>query len=183
VGSRSKARARAQASQPAGQRAQPTRNPAPAAGAPVASAAPAAQRQQALAPGRQTPRTVLGLALVELVEAVGVLLAAILAGVATGSGKSYHLASGVAITLIGLGAALGLALVARGLRSGRRWTRTPTLLTQLFVGIVGIYLTQSARYDWGIPALVLAVAGFGLLLAPASIQLLTPGRAEPPRPR
>jgi len=126
---------------------------------------------------------VLGLALVELVEAAGILLAAILAGVATGSGKSYQLGSGIAITVIGIGVAVALALVARGLRSGRRWTRTPAMLTQLFVGIIGIYLVQSGRYDWGIPALVLAVAGLGLLLAPASIRVLTPGRAEPPVPR
>jgi hypothetical protein len=130
-----------------------------------------------------TPRTVLGLAVVELIEAGGILLAAILAGVATGSGKSYQLGSGVAITVIGVGVAIALALVARGLRSGRRWARTPTLLTQLFVGIVGIYLTQSGRYDWGIPALALAAGGFALLLAPASLRVLTPGRTEPPGPR
>jgi hypothetical protein len=126
---------------------------------------------------------VLGLALVEVVEAAGILLASVLAGVATGSGKSYQLGSGIAITVIGVGVAFALALVARGLRSGQRWTRTPTLLTQLFVGIVGIYLTQSARYDWGIPALTLAIAGFVLLLVPASIRVLTPGRPEPPAPR
>jgi hypothetical protein len=45
---------------------------------------------------------------------------------------------------------------------------------------VGIYLTQAGRYVWGIPALVLAIAGFGLLMAPASIQLLTPGRVHRP---
>jgi hypothetical protein len=126
---------------------------------------------------------VLGLALIEVVEAAGILLASILAGVATGSGKSYHLGSGIAITVIGVGVAFALALVARGLRSGQRWTRTPALLTQLFVGIVGIYLTQSARYDWGIPSLTLALAGFVLLLTPASIKVLTPGRPEPPAPR
>jgi hypothetical protein len=206
VGSRSKARARAQASQPAGQRAQVTRKPATAA----SSAGPAAavtQASQPLVPARagrasvgppaaepglspaaagpdpQTPRTVLGLAVVELVEVAGILMAAILAGVATASGKSYQLGSGIAITVIGVGVALALGFVVRGLRSGRRWARTPTLLTQLFVGIVGIYLTQGGRYDWGIPALVLAITGFGLLLAPASIRVLTPGRTDPPSPR
>jgi hypothetical protein len=114
------------------------------------------------------------------VEALGVLLAAILAGIDTGTGKSYHLASGVAITIIGVATAVALGLVARGLRAGRRWTRTPTMLTQLFVGIVGIYLVQGARYDWGVPALLLALGGFAMLLAPASVKLLTPGRAHKP---
>ncbi len=120
------------------------------------------------------------LAIVQAVEAAGVLLASVIAGIDAGTGKSYQTASGVAITAIGVATALGLALVARGLRSGRRWTRTPVLLTQLFAGIVGIYLTQSGRYDWGIPTLLLVIAGFAMLMAPASVKLLTPGRAHKP---
>ena len=120
------------------------------------------------------------MAIVQAVEAAGVLVASVLAGVDTGAGKSYQLASGIAITAIGVATALGLALVARGLRSGRRWTRTPALLTQLFTGIVGIYLVQGGRYAWGIPALLLAVAGVAALMAPASVELLTPGRVHKP---
>ncbi len=118
--------------------------------------------------------------MIEAVEATGVLLATILAGIDTASGKSYHRASGIAITLIGLATAVALGLVARGLLGGHRWTRTPTMLTQLFTGIVGVYLVQSARYDWGIPAVLLAIGGFAMLLAPASLKLLTPGRARKP---
>jgi hypothetical protein len=114
---------------------------------------------------------------VQLVEAVGVLAAALIAGVDALTGQSYHRASGVAITLIGIATAAALAYVARGVNSGRRWSRTPAMLTQLFTGIVAIYLIQAPRLDWGIPAIVLAVIGFGALLAPASIKLLTPGRA------
>jgi hypothetical protein len=199
VGSRSKARARAQASQAAGQ---PSAAPPRQAGSCGRQAGAGSQRPQTRsisqrpgaagqatpprpqadrtgragqAPG-QPPRTVLALALIEAVEACIVLLAAILAGLDTGSGKSYHLASGIAITVIGAATALLLGLVARGLRAGRRWSRTPTLLTQLFIAIVGIYLTQGGRWQWGIPALVLAVGGFAMLMAPASVELLTPGR-------
>jgi hypothetical protein len=111
---------------------------------------------------------------------MGILLAAILAGLDTGAGKSYELASGIAITAIGVGTALALGLVARGLRAGRRWTRTPALLTQLFTGIIGIYLLQAPRYDWGVPAALLAVAGLALLFTPASMRVLTPGRADRP---
>jgi hypothetical protein len=123
---------------------------------------------------------VLALAVIEAVEAAGVLLAAALAGVDTGSGKAYELASGIAITAIAAGTALALGFVARGLRAGRRWTRTPALLTQLFTAVAGIILTQGGRYVWGIPALVLAVAGFAMLMAPPSVQLLTPGRPQEP---
>jgi hypothetical protein len=178
VGSRSKARARAQVSQQAANRPSAPRSAAAARGrSAAASDSPGAGTGQG-----QPPRTVLALAAIEAIEAAGVLLAAIIAGLDTGSGRSYHLASGVAITVIGIGTALLLGFVARGLRAGRRWTRTPALLTQLFTGIVAIYLLQAPRYDWGIPALVLALAGFAMLFAPASMQLLTPGRPDKPEP-
>jgi hypothetical protein len=174
VGSRSKARARAQASQQAANRTSGPRSGSSGA----ASASPAAKPGQG-----QPPRTVLALAAIEAIEATGVLVAAIIAGLDTGTGRSYQLASGLAITAIGVGTALLLALVARGLRAGRRWTRTPALLTQLFTGIVAIYLLQAPRYEWGIPALLLALAGVAMLFAPASMQLLTPGRPDKPEPR
>ena len=115
---------------------------------------------------------------VEFVEAVFVLVAALWAGIATASGNSYQTSSGIAITIIGVGTACVLALVARGLRRARRWSRTPAVLTQLFTGIVAVYLMQSGRLEWGIPAIVLAVAGIVALLSPASIRVLTPGRPQ-----
>lgn len=104
------------------------------------------------------------------------LVAALWAGIATASGGSYQTSSGVAITIIGVGTACALALVAHGLRRTRRWSRTPAVLTQLFTGIVAVYLLQSGRLDWGVPAIALAVGGLAALLAPASIHVLTPGR-------
>ena len=124
----------------------------------------------------QLPRSVLAAAIIEAVEAVGVLVASVLAAVATVDGHSYQRASGIAITAIGIATAIALALVARALRAGRRWSRTPAMLTQLFTGIVAIYVIQSGRLDWGVPAIVLAIAGLAALLTPASIEVLTPGR-------
>jgi hypothetical protein len=130
------------------------------------------------APPDGRPRPVQAAAVVQAVEAAGILVASVLAGVAAHNGHSYLRASGIAITLIGLGTAVALGFVARGLWGSRRWARTPALLTQLFVGVVAISLLQSHRLDWGIPAALLAVAGFSALLAPASIKVLTPGRIE-----
>ena len=175
MGSRSRARARAQASQlsarssPAGQSVTtqgPGRAPATAA---TLTTPP---------PSDAVPRTVLAAAVVELAEAVLVLVASLWAGIATAGGHSYQTSSGVAVTIIGVGTACVLALVARGLRRARRWSRTPAMLTQLFTGIVAVYLLQSGRLDWGIPAVVLAVAGLAALLAPASLNVLTPGRTD-----
>jgi hypothetical protein len=122
------------------------------------------------------PRSVLVAATVQAIEAVGILAASTLAAIATASGHSYQRTSGIAITLIGIATAIALAFVARALRAGRRWSRTPAMLTQLFTGIVAIYLIQSGRLDWGIPVIVVAIVGLAALFSPASIELLTPGR-------
>ncbi len=106
------------------------------------------------------------------VEAAGVLLASVLAGVDAGSGRSYHTDSGIALTVIGIVTALALGYVAVGLAGARSWSRTPALLTQLFTGIVSIYLVQAPRYVWGVPGLVLAAAGFVALLVPPSLRAL-----------
>jgi hypothetical protein len=166
VGSRSRARARAQASQPSTQRGPAGLRPG---------------RQPAQPPGAgQLPRSVLAAAAIEAIEAAGVLAASVFAGISTANGHSYQRASGIALTLIGIAAAVALAFVARALRAGRRWSRTPAMLTHLFTGIVAIYLLQSGRLGWGIPAIVLAIAGLSALLTPASIEVLTPGRISKP---
>jgi hypothetical protein len=119
-----------------------------------------------------SPLTLRGAAIVQAAEAVVVLAATILAGVDAASGQSYHVNSGIALTVIGAAAAVTLAWVARGLAQARRWSRTPALLTQLFVGIVGIYLLQGHRLDWGLPSVVLAALGFATILAPPSHRVL-----------
>jgi hypothetical protein len=102
------------------------------------------------------PVTLRAAAVVQAAESAMVLVATVLVGVDTVAGRSYQQASGVALTLIGVGCAAALALVASGLARARHWSRTPALLTQLFVGIVGIYLLQGQRLDWGVPSVVLA---------------------------
>jgi len=111
-----------------------------------------------------------------------VLAAAVLAGVSAAEGKSYQNSSGIALTAIGVGTAVLLALIALGLLRVRRWSRTPALLTQLFTGIIGIYLLQGSRYWLGGPAIALALAGFALLLVPASMRALTFSPREPAGP-
>ena len=136
-----------------------------------------------------SPATLRGAAVVQAAEALVVLAATILAGVDAAAGQSYHANSGIALTLIGAACAVVLALVAMGLARARRWSRTPALLTQLFVGIVGIYLLQGSRLAWGVPLVVLALAGFAALLSPPSLrafsaQAQADRQHEPPaRPR
>ena len=134
-----------------------------------------ARAQVSEAGGREPARRPLSLAaaaVVQAVEAAAVLFAAVLAGVDTGHGRSYHADSGVALTVIGIVTALALGYVASGLARARPWSRTPALLTQLFTGIVSIYLVQGHRLEWGVPGLVLAAAGFVALLVPPSLHAL-----------
>jgi len=120
-------------------------------------------------------------AVVQAAESVLVLVATVLAGVDAATGQSYHVSSGIALTVIGLVAVAALGLVAAGLARARRWSRTPAVLTQLFAGIVGIYLLQGHRLDWGLALVVLAVLGFAMLLSPPSLRALTGDRRDQPR--
>jgi hypothetical protein len=137
-----------------------------------------------------SPATLRAAAVVQAAEAVVVLAATVLAGIDTAAGRSYQVGSGIALTLIGVACVAALALVAAGLARARRWSRTPALLTQLFFGIVGIYLLQGQRFDWGVLSVVLAVAGLAALLAPPSLRALAgqeqtrpePGRPGQPKP-
>jgi hypothetical protein len=119
-------------------------------------------------------------AVVQAAESVLILVATVLAGVDTAAGQSYHVNSGIALTVIGVVAAAALGFVAAGLARARRWSRTPALLTQLFAGIVGIYLLQGHRLDWGLALVVLAVLGFATLLSPPSLRALTGDRRNQP---
>ena len=131
----------------------------------------------------QRPLSLAGAAVIQGIETVGVLAASVLAGVDTARGQSYHTSSGIALTLIGVITAALLGSVALGVARSRPWSRTPALMTQLFCGIVSIYLIQASRYDWGLPGLVLAVAGFATLLVPASTRALARPPLAPPADR
>ena len=120
-----------------------------------------------------SPPTLRVAAVVQAAESALILAATVLAGVDAASGQSYHVSSGIALTVIGLAAVAAIGFVAAGLARARRWSRTPALLTQLFAGIVGIYLIQGHRLDWGLALVVLAVLGFAMLLSPPSTRALT----------
>ncbi len=127
-----------------------------------------------------SPATVRAAAAVQAAEATVVCVASVLSAIDAAGGQSYRADSGIALTLIGFGTAAALGYVAVGLARARQWSRTPALLTQLFTGIVGIYLVQGHRYDWGVLALLLTAAGFVTLLLPPSLRALTGGRPVPP---
>ena len=117
-------------------------------------------------------------AVAQAAEAVGMCVAAVFAAVSTADGQSYQQASGIALTLIAFGTAAALAAFAVGLDRARPWSRTPVVMTQLFVGGAGVYLLNGHRWGWGVPALALAAGCLAGLFTPASVRALN----RPPRP-
>jgi hypothetical protein len=151
--------------------------PAEPAAQPAAEAAPEpADAQPAIA--GQRPVGLLVAAAAQFIEAAGLAVAAVFAAVATADGKSYQASSGIALALIAVGTAAGVAAIAAGVARTRPWSRTPTGVVQLFVIIGGITLLDGHRPEWGVPALVLAAICMAGLLTPASLRALN----RPPRP-
>ena len=136
----------------------------------------AAGTQSAREPARSAavppPRALRLAATAQAIEAVGMCVAAAFAAVATADGQSYQQASGIALTLIAIGTAAMFAAFAAGLAKAKPWTRTPVVMTQLFVVIAGITLLDGQRPEWGVPALALAAACLAGLLTPASLRAL-----------
>jgi hypothetical protein len=112
-------------------------------------------------------------AIVLVLEAVGLGVAGILIAADTAAGRSYHASNGVALTILDFILVAGLVWIASGVARLRPWSRTPAGMIQVFSGVVAVYLLQAHRFDWGVPALLLAIAGLVALLTPASLRALT----------
>jgi hypothetical protein len=125
------------------------------------------------------PGTLLLAAGVQAAEAAGLAVAGVLTAVGTAAGRSSQSSSGIGLTLLAFIAAAGLVLIAAGLVRVRPWSRTPAVMTQVLTGVIAVYLLQAHRFDWGVPALLLALAGLAGLLAPPSLRALSrPAPAE-----
>lgn len=115
---------------------------------------------------------------VQAAEAAALAVAGVLTAVGTAAGHSSQSSSGIGLTLLAFIVAAGLGWIAAGLARGRPWSRTPAVMTQVLTGVIAVYLLQAHRFDWGVPALLLALAGLAGLLAPTSLRALS--RPSPP---
>jgi hypothetical protein len=121
------------------------------------------------APGRRSG-AVLVLALLVLLQGAGLLgfavfyLVEIIAGRSGALGRAWF---GFALIAAG---GVALVLVARGLVRARRWSRTPALLTQIFIVPVAVGLMQGGLWYAGVPLLLWAAAVAILLLRPSTAE-------------
>jgi hypothetical protein len=121
----------------------------------------------------RSPATLRLAAGVQAAEAAALAVAGVLTAIDAASGQSYQTSSGIALTLFEFIVVAGLAAIALGIARARPWSRTPAVMTQVLAGIIAIILLQAHRFDWGIPILLLAIAGLAALLAPASLRALS----------
>ena len=105
-------------------------------------------------------------------EAVGVCVAVVANAIDDVNGRTSTQSNAIGFMLFEFIIAVGVALIALGVHRVQPWSRTPALIVQVFTAMIAIWLLQAHRYDWGLPALVLALAGFAGLLAPASLRAL-----------
>jgi hypothetical protein len=113
-------------------------------------------------------------------EAAGLLVVVALNLSDLAGGQTYQKSNAVAVIVIELIVAIGMAVVAAGIVRLRPWSRTPAVMTQVFAIIIGVVLIQAHRLGWGLPALVFAVAGLAGLFAPTSLRALNHPRGTTP---
>ena len=111
-------------------------------------------------------------AVAQAAEALGLCVVIVLNVVDSASGNTWTASNAIAQIVFEAVVAAGVAWVALGIARTRPWSRTPAMLTQVFTGLIAIWLLQAHRYAWGVPALLLAIAGLVGLVAPSSWQAL-----------
>jgi hypothetical protein len=109
-------------------------------------------------------------------EAAGLVVAVVFNLVDWASGQAWTTGNAIGLSLVELIVAAGVAWIAAGLARVRPWSRTPAVLTQVFTVMIAVWLLEAHRYGWGLPVLLLAVAGFAGLFAPASLRALNRNR-------
>jgi hypothetical protein len=122
-------------------------------------------------------------AVAQALEAVGLVVAAGFQVGEVASGHSYQSHSGIALAVLEVITAALVACIASAIARLRPWGRTPAVMTQVCVALLAVILLQSQQYTWGVPALILAIAGLAGLFHPASLRALRrpaePAEASP----
>ena len=112
-------------------------------------------------------------AVVQAMEAIALCVAAVAQVVEAASGRSYQVSNGVALAVMEFITVALIAWIAMAIARVRPWSRTPAIMTQLGCGLLAIVLLQAHRFDWGLPLLILAIAGLASLFSPASLKALS----------
>ena len=88
------------------------------------------------------------------------------------TGNKGTTSNAIAFIVVEAIVAVGVAWITSGLIRFRPWSRTPAVMIQLLAAVIALWLLEAHRYGWGIPPLVLAIAGLAGLFAPSSLRAL-----------
>jgi hypothetical protein len=106
-------------------------------------------------------------------EAVGLCVAVVANIIDDAAGRTSTASNAVGFIILEVIVAIGIALIAVGIARARPWTRTPAVMIQVITAVIAVWLLEAHKYDWGIPALLIAIAGLAALLAPPSLRALS----------
>ena len=109
----------------------------------------------------------------QAVEAVGLCVAIVLNVIDSASGNDLTASNAIGFIVVEAIIAIGVAWIAAGLVRVQPWSRTPAGMTPVLTAAIGVWLLQAGRYEWGVPALLLAIAGLAGLFTPSSLRALT----------
>jgi hypothetical protein len=105
-------------------------------------------------------------------EAAGLCVAVVFNLIDSASGNSSGTSNVIGFIVFEVIFAIGWAWIASGIARVRPWSRTPAMLSQVFTAVIALWLLEAHRYAWGVPALLLAIAGCVGLFAPTSFRAL-----------
>jgi hypothetical protein len=105
-------------------------------------------------------------------EAAALCVVIVLNVIDAASGRASTASNAIGFIVLEAVIAAGVAAIAAGIARRRPWSRTPAVMTQVFTVMIAIWLLEAHRYAWGVPALLLAIAGLAGLLAPSSLRAL-----------
>jgi hypothetical protein len=105
-------------------------------------------------------------------EALGLCVAVVFNAVDAARGQAWTAANGAGFIALEVIVAIAVAALASGVAKVRPWSRTPAVMTQVFTALIASWLLEAHRYAWGLPALLLCVAGLVALFAPTSLRAL-----------
>ena len=118
-------------------------------------------------------------ALLGLIAVAGGLYTA----VETVVGDPLNTTTALAVAVLAVGGGALMLKVAHGLYLAQGWSRSPAVLTQLFLLPVAVTLVQSDRPELGYPLVALAVCALVALFArPTGLALYGMGEDEEERP-
>jgi len=140
------------------------------------SAEDAAGAKSAAGPAGGTdgrPRLLLMAAAAQGLEALGLCVVVVTNVIDLASGQTYQSSSAIALIVLELITAAGVAWIASGIARVLPWSRTPAVMTQIFAVFVASWLLEAHRVGWGLPILLLVIAGLVGLFAPTSLRALT----------